>query len=65
MIKSNQNKINKGVNKMDYNKDIVSMCYFDDNKPKLIRLDITINGHRRIQDVIMKRRTNKKREGGI
>ena len=46
---------------MDYSKDIASIMYFDDNKPKLIRLDIRINGHRRVKELIGKHRTNMKR----
>ena len=46
---------------MDYNNDIASILYFDDNKPKLIRLDIRLNGHSRVQDLIGKHKTNVKR----
>ena len=46
---------------MDYNNDIASILYFDYNKPKLIRLDIRLNGHRRVQELIGKHKTNVKR----
>ena len=46
---------------MNYNNDVASILYFDDNKPKLIRLDIRINGHRRVQEVISYHKTNVKR----
>ena len=46
---------------MNYNNDVASILYFDDNKPKLIRLDIRINGHRREQELISYHKTNVKR----
>ena len=46
---------------MNYNKNVASILYFDDNKPKLIRLDIRLNGHRRVQELIGKHKTNVKR----
>ena len=46
---------------MDYNEDVASILYFDDNKPKLIRLDIRINGHRKVKELIRERKTQVKR----
>ena len=46
---------------MNYNNDVASILYFDDNKPKIIRLDIRINGHRRVQELISYHKTNVKR----
>jgi len=46
---------------MNYNKDIASILYFDDNKPQLIRLDIRINGHRKIKELVSQHKTNVKR----
>jgi len=43
---------------MNYNNDVASILYFDDNKPKLIRLDIRINGRRRVKELIGKHQTN-------
>ena len=46
---------------MDYNKNVASILYFDDNKPKLIRLFIRLNGHRKVQELIGYHKPNVKR----